>query len=189
MCNQQLELTHSTAISVREPCIHARHERVHVRICIHYISRGKIRGSTERTKELAGGTMKRVRREFWKKWLRMKFWQISNEKEGRRIKRKKETEEVWENCVETENTGRPWRNTTIIIIIILITIIATAKFLLRITVRYRSLYTGANYFVDLARMDNSLRKEIKKGKKSKKKKKEKRGRKEKETTLEPRCVF
>lgn len=91
--------------------------------------------------------------------------------------------------METENTGRPWRNTTIIIIIILITIIATAKFLLRITVRYRSLYTGANYFVDLARMDNSLRKEIKKGKKSKKKKKEKRGRKEKETTLEPRCVF
>lgn len=73
--------------------------------------------------------------------------------------------------METENTGRPWRNTTIIIIIILITIIATAKFLLRITVRYRSLYTGANYFVDLARMDNSLRKEIKKGKKSKKKKK------------------
>lgn len=89
--------------------------------------------------------------------------------------------------MEKENTGRPRRNTTIIVIIILITIIATAKFLLRITVRYRSLYTGANYFVDLARMDNSLRKEIKKEKKSKKK--EKRGRKEKETTLEPRCVF
>lgn len=67
--------------------------------------------------------------------------------------------------MEKENTGRPRRNTTIIIIIILITIIATAKFLLRITVRYRSLYTSANYFVDLARMDNSLRKEIKKEKK------------------------
>lgn len=77
--------------------------------------------------------------------------------------------------MERENTGRPRRNTTIIIIIILITIIATAKFLLRITVRYRSLYTGANYFVDLARMDNSLRKEeIKKEKKSKKKKRKRR---------------
>lgn len=95
----------------------------------------------------------------------MRFWQTSNEEEGRGIKRKKETEEVLENCVEKENTGRPRRNTTIIIIIILITIIATAKFLLRITVRYRSLYTSANYFVDLARMDNSLRKEIKKEKK------------------------
>lgn len=84
--------------------------------------------------------------------------------------------------METENTGRPWRNTTIIIIIILITIIATAKFLLRITVRYRSLYTGANYFVDLARMDNSLRKEIKKGKKSKKKKGEERKKRKRNNT-------
>lgn len=82
--------------------------------------------------------------------------------------------------MEKENTGRPRRNTTIIVIIILITIIATAKFLLRITVRYRSLYTGANYFVDLARMDNSLRKEIKKEKKSKKKKRREEEKKKKQ---------
>lgn len=84
--------------------------------------------------------------------------------------------------MEKENTGRPRRNTTIIIIIILITIIATAKFLLRITVRYRSLYTDANYFVDLARMDNSLRKEIKKEMKSKKKGGEKRKKRKRNNT-------